>query len=176
MEPNSLLKPRRIIRLVVPVAWSSYRLDKPAVSGWDFNTSSSYRPSYHQSLIRLQMPPQLDHQTRGSIVSMSKAGMSIRIISDKTGVPSSTVHDTIRKYRERGTVNSLPRPGRPRKLNDSDMRHLSQVVRQSNREPLKKIKSSLMADVSTRTIQRAMRQVEKQSSTTSNAPNLTQTD
>ncbi|MBW0525482.1 hypothetical protein O181_065197 [Austropuccinia psidii MF-1] len=94
--------------------------------------------------------------TRGQVVGMRAAGASIRTISNHLQVPPTTVHDTIRKHQERGHLKSLPIPGRPRKLNDRDIRQLARVVQQNRRKNLAEIKNLITVDVSINTLQIAI--------------------
>ncbi|MBW0568455.1 hypothetical protein O181_108170 [Austropuccinia psidii MF-1] len=92
--------------------------------------------------------PHLDEGTRGRIVGLREAGLSIRAISQKLNIATTTIHDTIKKYEERQTFKTLPIPGRPQKLNDQDKRQLLRVVNQHPREKLANIKEMITAEVS----------------------------
>ncbi|MBW0528662.1 hypothetical protein O181_068377 [Austropuccinia psidii MF-1] len=67
------------------------------------------------------MPPYHNPIDRGRIIGMHDAGASIRTIANFLGVPPTTVHDTIRRFQERGHLENLPIPGQPPKLNDRDL-------------------------------------------------------
>ena len=60
-----------------------------------------------------QKSKELEPGVRKSILKMSKAGMSIRVISDILKIPRSTIHDTLQRDKKYGTVLSRPRTGRP---------------------------------------------------------------
>ena len=48
------------------------------------------------------------------IVGMSEAGMPIKLIAERKGVHRNTVTNILRRYRQSGNVDHLPRAGRPR--------------------------------------------------------------
>ncbi|MBW0583081.1 hypothetical protein O181_122796 [Austropuccinia psidii MF-1] len=62
---------------------------------------------------------------------MNDAGASIQTIAFHLGVPPTTVHDTVQQFWERGHLDNLPIPGRPRKLNERDLRELARVIEQN---------------------------------------------
>jgi hypothetical protein len=75
---------------------------------------------------------------RAYLVGRRKAGESFGHISSETGVPKTTVIDTIKNTSERGTTTSLPQ-GRPCKTDPRDERilhHEARKGRQAHRVPL----------------------------------------
>ena len=57
---------------------------------------------------------------RGIIISFYEAGVPKRTISERTGHPKTTIHDTIMMYKKRGVLTSASRSGRPKKLTERD--------------------------------------------------------
>ncbi|MBW0517895.1 hypothetical protein O181_057610 [Austropuccinia psidii MF-1] len=84
---------------------------------------------------------------------MRTDGTSIQTTRNHLQVPSTTVHDTICKHQEHGHLKLLSIPGRPRKLNDCELRQLSHVVQQNQCKKLAKIKKLITIDVSINTLQ-----------------------
>lgn len=62
------------------------------------------------------------------IIRLYNDGFSEREIQLATNIPKSTIHDTISKYDKYGTVMRLSGSGRPRALNDEDMKFLVESV------------------------------------------------
>ncbi|MBW0482119.1 hypothetical protein O181_021834 [Austropuccinia psidii MF-1] len=103
---------------------------------------------------------------------MHDAGVSIQTIASFLGVPPTTVHDTIRRFQERGHIENLPIPGRPPKLNNCDLRELGRVLQQHCRETLVSIKNLITADVSLNTICKAIHHLGKRSCISKKKPYL----
>ncbi|KZV60290.1 hypothetical protein PENSPDRAFT_594236, partial [Peniophora sp. CONT] len=59
---------------------------------------------------------------RGRILGMRLAGKSLRQIVHKTHVPLATVHYTVQRDVHYKTAYDRPRPGRPRKWNQENMK------------------------------------------------------
>ena len=56
----------------------------------------------------------ISRDVANQIVGMAKAGMPIQLIAERKGVHRNTVTNILRRYRRAGTVEHLPRAGRPR--------------------------------------------------------------
>ncbi|MBW0579110.1 hypothetical protein O181_118825 [Austropuccinia psidii MF-1] len=109
------------------------------------------------------MPPYQTQGIQGRIIGMHDAGASIRTITRHLGVPPTTVHDTVRRFWERGHLDNLPIPGRPCKLNERDLRELARVIQQDRRETLVSITNMLTVNVSINTVRKAIHDVGKRS-------------
>lgn len=85
---------------------------------------------------------------------MYDAGFSGNEIVSKLAIPRTTIYNVLKRFRDRGTIKSSKRSGRPRKLTDRDLRELGRLIK--NRQKLKasEIRNSIVQDVSTRTIRR----------------------
>ncbi len=97
---------------------------------------------------------------RGIIISFYEAGVPERTISERTGHPKTTIHDTIMMYKKRGVLTSASRSGRPKKLTERDKRHLKSIICKERREPAQKIQESFANstgnEVGKNTIRRAL--------------------
>lgn len=97
---------------------------------------------------------------RGVIIGGWMFGHTEREIQQKTGHPKTTVHDTIERYCETGTVTPVPRSGRPPKLTDRDKRHLERIVRSNRQQTGRQIRNNFIESsgtvVSFSTIKRAL--------------------
>ncbi len=113
------------------------------------------------------MPPQptttrreLSPIERAYLVGRHDAGESSHQISHETGVPKSTVIDTIHNTAERGHTNSLPR-SRPRKTDLRDNHILWREARKSARSrriPLAELQANFQPLLSCSTIQRRLKE------------------
>ena len=69
------------------------------------------------------------NERRVEIHVLKKEGYSVRYISQRLGIPKSTVQDTIIRYKKYGTYKSLSKTGRPRK---TTLRIDSKILRIAN--------------------------------------------
>ncbi|MBW0500977.1 hypothetical protein O181_040692 [Austropuccinia psidii MF-1] len=93
------------------------------------------------------MPPYCTPVDCGQIIGMHDAGASIQTIAQFLGIPPTTVHDKIRRFKERGHLKNLPIPGPPKILDDRDLQELVHVVKKNRHETLVSIKNLIMVDV-----------------------------
>ena len=56
----------------------------------------------------------LDRKKRAIVNAFAQDGLSVRQIVAKLKIPKSTVHDTIKRYKETNSNCDKPRSGRPR--------------------------------------------------------------
>uniref|UniRef100_A0AAR2K185 Transposase Tc1-like domain-containing protein n=1 Tax=Pygocentrus nattereri TaxID=42514 RepID=A0AAR2K185_PYGNA len=92
------------------------------------------------------MPRQkeLSEDLRSKIVALHKAGKGYKAISKTLEIHQSTVRQTIYKWRQFGTVATLPRSGRPVKMTPrAQRRHINEVKKQP-RVTAKDFKAALM--------------------------------
>ena len=99
------------------------------------------------------------------VIAWNYVGISQRVISTMfiPPMPRSTVQTIIKRFRETGTVDSVPRSGCPPKLNDRDLRLLQRIVTKdatSRRAHIKEIQEDLGLDVSTQTICQALKNMD----------------
>jgi hypothetical protein len=91
---------------------------------------------------------------RAYLVGRCDAGESFGHISSETGVPKTTVIDTVKNASERGTTTSLPRGG-PCKTDIRDERILRREARkgpQARRIPLAQLQHNIQPPLSRSTI------------------------
>jgi len=67
--------------------------------------------------------------TRAGIIAASEAGVSKPKIAAEYQVNRSTVYNTINRWKNHHTLESLPKPGQPKKLTQYQKRLLIQIVR-----------------------------------------------
>ena len=97
---------------------------------------------------------------RAYLLGRRDAGESFGQISCETGVPKTTVVDTVRKAKERGNTNSLPH-SHPRKTDLRDDRILCREVRKNpraRRMPLAELQANFQPHLSRSTIQRHLKE------------------
>lgn len=85
----------------------------------------------------------LSVEERSKIISYHKLKFSVRQISSLTVVKSSTVQDTITRFKNTNSCESLPRSGRPPLLSQSDKRFLNLCAVRDRRKPLSIITEEL---------------------------------
>ncbi|MBW0516264.1 hypothetical protein O181_055979, partial [Austropuccinia psidii MF-1] len=122
------------------------------------------------------MPKNLGVQQRSQIVGMWQAGLSVRTIALRMGVPKSTVHDTIRRFREHGTCADRPKTGRPPLLNQADRHNLDEFITHNQRANLNEISQAIPNNVSNRTISKAIHDLGKRSCIAHKKPYLRELD
>ena len=76
-------------------------------------------------------------EVRQIIVDRHKEGDSGRQIAKYLQIPRTTVQDVIRKFKERGHIETLEKPGRPRKTTEADDR---KIVREVKKTPFISLK------------------------------------
>ena len=80
---------------------------------------------------------ELDSFTRGVICGLATIAKWKQVdIAKELEIPTSTVNDIVRKYRETGQKECKQRPGRPEVLTERDISHLVISVRKEPFEPL----------------------------------------
>ncbi|MBW0538305.1 hypothetical protein O181_078020, partial [Austropuccinia psidii MF-1] len=122
------------------------------------------------------MPSNLGVEQQSQIVGMSQAGLSIQKIAVRMGVPKSTVHDIIRRFREHGACADCPKPGRPPLLNEADRQNLENFITHNRRANLKEISHAIPNNVSHRTIRKAIHDLGKRSCIAPKKPYLCEVD
>lgn len=68
-------------------------------------------------------------------------------ISQKLGVPASTVYDTIDRYKKTGSAHPVERPGRPPMLTDRDIRALSRITLNDREATLQEIREEVKGSI-----------------------------
>ena len=74
---------------------------------------------------------ELSEVARAGIIAESEAGVSKLEIAAEYRVNRSTVYDTINRWKNHHTLESLPRPGQPEKLTRHQKRLLIRIVRRN---------------------------------------------
>ncbi len=86
-----------------------------------------------------QKRKELSKETRDQIIGISRAGNSERQISNILGIPKSTVHNTLVRFRTTNTTNSAPRSGRPNLINEEKEQAMKKIVHENPRSTLVEI-------------------------------------
>jgi transposase len=97
---------------------------------------------------------------RAYLVGRRDAGESFGQISQETGVPKSTVIDTVKNTNERGNTQSLPRgPSRKTDIRDDwILRREARKSPQARRVPLAELQANFQPYLSRSTIQRRLKE------------------
>ena len=80
---------------------------------------------------------------------MFNDGFNERYIAKETGIPKTTVHYTISKYRNNATIIRIKGSGRQRLLNDEDINYLKNLIDENQGIPSKKMSSLLEKEAKT---------------------------
>lgn len=86
---------------------------------------------------------------RERIIGAYLSGTKQKIISIQLGIPTSTVSDTIKRYKETGSAQPEKRSGRPKSLTKRDTRALQRIVRTDRFSPLGDITDKLNTRLNT---------------------------
>jgi transposase len=104
---------------------------------------------------------ELDDFTRGMICGLVKhAKWSQADVVLELDIPKQTVSDVYRKFNKNGQTSTMPRSGRPKKLDERDERHLVINVRREPYDPLGIYLSQLQelkGSITLATIRKALR-------------------
>ncbi|KAG1178560.1 hypothetical protein G6F70_001568 [Rhizopus microsporus] len=96
--------------------------------------------------------PHLTLSQKVKIVTRRCDGISAAQIVIEENIPERTVRHMFQQWKENGTVETKPRPGRPPIFNDGKIRELKRVVRTNRRAALKEISQEISTKASERTI------------------------
>ncbi|KAL0994839.1 hypothetical protein UPYG_G00127910 [Umbra pygmaea] len=86
---------------------------------------------------------ELSEEFRDKVVQRHKLGEGYKKISNALGISSSTVRSIIRKWKVYGTTQSLPRSGRPSKINSWAKRILALELTMRPNATLKELQTSM---------------------------------
>jgi transposase len=97
---------------------------------------------------------------RGEIIGLWKGGHSERNIGEILDRPKTTIHDIITNYKNSQQITAAPRPGRPPKLTERNIRQLVRIVKEDRQQSLdeitKKFNESLSISVCPSTIKHVL--------------------
>ena len=80
------------------------------------------------------------------IIRLFNDGLNEKYIVKETGIPKTTVHNVISKYKNNGTIMRIKGSGRPRLLNDDDIRYLENLIDENPKISSKKMSELLEKD------------------------------
>ncbi|CAJ0753353.1 16005_t:CDS:2 [Entrophospora sp. SA101] len=107
---------------------------------------------------------ELNEETRGQIVGMSRAGSSKREISKVLGIPKSTVHNILVCFRVTHTTSSAPRSGRPKLIGEEKEQVINRIVNKKPHSTLAEIQQNFEKKTnikaSQKTIHRSLHNLE----------------
>jgi transposase len=79
---------------------------------------------------------ELSTTKRERIIGAYSSGVKQKVISAQLNIPSSTVSDTIKRYKETGSAIPEKRSGRPKVLTQRDTRAPRRIIRTDRFSPL----------------------------------------
>ena len=95
---------------------------------------------------------ELSDYEKGQINALHQVGFNPTQISRQINRPCQTIRNYLKREKERGTHENLPRSGRPKALDSYDKRHLVRATKSNRRLPLSKIHHNVAPQVSSHTI------------------------
>lgn len=90
-------------------------------------------------------------------MGLADCGKNLAEISKQLDIPRSTVRDFIKRSKERGHYENVPRPGRPRKTTE-EIDKLIVEVTDDRSDSLEDIQKQIVPELSVRTIKRRIRE------------------
>uniref|UniRef100_A0A8C5QBU4 Transposase n=1 Tax=Leptobrachium leishanense TaxID=445787 RepID=A0A8C5QBU4_9ANUR len=99
-------------------------------------------------------------ETREEVITLHRKGNGYKKIAKMLNIPRETIGSIIRKFKAKGTVETLPGRGRKKMLTSTAVRYLKRRVEKSPRvtaEELRKDLSDVGTEVSAQTIRRTLR-------------------
>uniref|UniRef100_A0A8C5PMV6 Transposase n=1 Tax=Leptobrachium leishanense TaxID=445787 RepID=A0A8C5PMV6_9ANUR len=99
-------------------------------------------------------------KTREEVITLHRKGNGYKKIAKKLNILRETIGSIIRKFKAKGTVETLPGHGRKKMLTSTAVRYLKRRVEKSPRvtaEELRKDLSDVGTEVSAQTIRRTLR-------------------
>lgn len=110
------------------------------------------------------MPPErkagseISSQTKIQFIGAVNAGQTVAAAARHYGINESSARNISTRFRNTGSVENLPRSGRPRALTDADKRYLIRATQKERRKPLADIGNDLGLDVSVQTLRNALKE------------------
>jgi transposase len=121
---------------------------------------------------------ELSKAQRERVIGAYLSGIKQNVISAQLNIPTSTIYDTIKRYKETGFATPKKRSGRPKELSQRDTRTLQRIVRTNRFSPLSDIRNELNSNLNTTlhnsTVRRYLHDVGLGSYTTRKKPLLTE--
>src|SRR5579862_5676458 len=103
--------------------------------------------------------PEVPESIRNQIVGMRRMGGQFTSIGTLLDVKANTAQKIFQRWEETGDCSSAPRSDAPKKLTETDLRHIKRHIqhdRDTRRQLLQEIINDLNLEVSTFTLKRAI--------------------
>ncbi|KAI7940603.1 hypothetical protein MJO28_012888 [Puccinia striiformis f. sp. tritici] len=105
------------------------------------------------SMTRNKGRKHLTTEQKAKVVGMKASGLTVSQVSRLAELPRSTVDSILTRHRERGTVETTKRPGRPRITTDQ----LKDVLESNRKTKLSELSDMIQTQVCTRTLRKRIR-------------------
>ena len=102
---------------------------------------------------------ELSIEKKAIIVGMFKAGKTCSAISRDLRYPRTTISSVVCRFKTRNTVETPKRTGRPKTLNERNLRVLAHELKENRQAKMADIAELLPVDVSTRTARRRAHEI-----------------
>ncbi|OAD67491.1 Homeodomain-like DNA binding domain-containing transcription factor [Phycomyces blakesleeanus NRRL 1555(-)] len=104
---------------------------------------------------------------KGLIVGGALQDVSLTAISEKTGIPLTTVHRTVKRWKQNGTALTVKRKGRQAILGERDLGHLKNEIKKNPKTTLGELtiamRNVIGNYVSKNTVRKGIRKIEMSS-------------
>jgi transposase len=94
-----------------------------------------------------------------AVTQLLQSGVPAATVSTQLRIPLTTVYNIKNVFNARGTVEAMPRSGRPKKMSPRDTRELVRIVKGERRATLGDITNSLSTSVSRQTVRNTLKEV-----------------
>ena len=101
----------------------------------------------------------LDREKRAIVNAFAQDGLSVRQIAAKLKIPKSTVHDTIKRYKETNSNCDKPRSGSPRISSEAENKSIILLSKRDRRKTALEIQADFNSGHGTNTVKRRLRDV-----------------
>ena len=109
-------------------ATTTTRPNAPIYANFIFSTTMApTTPKKKRQTPRKEYSP----HTCGKVASYHESGNSYKWISERMGIPTSSIGGIVRRYRQQHKGQSLQRSGRPKALNERDERYILRLANQN---------------------------------------------
>ncbi|KAF5312429.1 hypothetical protein D9619_003837 [Psilocybe cf. subviscida] len=102
--------------------------------------------------------PEINEDTKNQLIGAVNAGQSIAKAARHYRINESTARNIVQKYRKTGSVENLPRSGRPTALTDADKRQFVRAAQSHRRKALTELGNELGLDVDEKTLRNALKE------------------
>jgi len=95
---------------------------------------------------------------KGQIIALHNNGLKPSVIHHQLQIPTTTICSFLQRFKNRNSIDDLPRVGRPRKSSESDDRHVLRLAHIHTRVPMHQLRVESGSNLSVASIRRRLRE------------------